>query len=459
MNYPREWFAGKKVAVAGTGVTGLAVARAVQALGGKPTALDEKPGDLPHVIKAVDQLQAAGIDVITGWHGHLDPAEFDLLIVSPGFPSNHPAMRDMAGKAIGEVEFAYQIARAPIVAITGTNGKSTTTVMLWLILRGSGRKAHLCGNIAGSGYPEQTFTEAALHAEPDDILVAEVSSAHLETIEEFRPKVALITNITQDHLDRYKTFDEYKNAKLNLYKNLTDQEVIVLNLDNHLPTLSQAQSKGKARLVTFSPSGGHSGNGQTRRDGTNLTLLPFNLDIANLPFSGEFNIVNAMAAWEMACCMAEPRQEMLDQLLSFHNLENRMEPVGERGGVRVINNSMCTNPAAVVACCQSLGDKVIHLIMGGNTKNMDFSPLRDYLKFQPHKVYLYDKDDSDLSRQLGRNYPVVPSLEMAFRMAADQAKAGEIILLAPGCSSAAPYANFRERGAAFREIAKDWLNG
>ena len=152
----RAWFDGKRIAVAGMGVSGLAVGRAVNKLGGKAVVFDQQPGDVPRVMEAVDRLQTEGIEAVTGWHGRLDPAEFDLLVVSPGLPRQHPVMHDMAGKVIGEVEFAFAVAEAPMLAITGTNGKSTTTVMLWLILQGRGGgsssvRKHRGDGVSGAG--------------------------------------------------------------------------------------------------------------------------------------------------------------------------------------------------------------------------------------------------------------------------------------------------------------------
>lgn len=455
---PRSEFRDRRVAVAGAGVSGLAVARAVKALGGFPTVLDQSPGDQPRVMAAVDQLEAAGIDVVTGWHGRLDPTDHDLLVVSPGIPPHHPVFEDMEGQTIGEIEFAYRISEAPILAITGTNGKSTSTVMLWKILDGGGFGAQLCGNIAGSGYPEQVFTTAALNTSAEGCLVAEVSSAQLETVSTWRPRVATITNITDDHRDRYPNFNDYAAAKLNLFKNMGEGDTIIWNSDEPSVTRQMVEDASNgAKIIAFSPSGENLADGVTRRRGGTIWLSGQEVHKNDLPFLGEHNIANAMMAWEMACALVgEAHIGMFNGLMEFRSLENRMELLGTKNGVRIINNSMCTNPMAVVKSSQSLEGKH-HLIMGGNTKNMDFSPLHDYLKSSTHKVYLFGPSPDGLRAMLGGGWPVFETLKEAFLAAANQATDGETVMLAPGCASASPYANFRERGAAFKEIAKEWL--
>lgn len=453
----REQFRGQRVAIAGMGVSGLAVAKAVQQCGGHPVVFDQNPGDVPRILAAVDQLQSAGIEAVTSWHGRMDSKEFDTLVVSPGLPPNHPVFSDMEGKIMGEIEFAYQVAEAPILAITGTNGKSTSTVMLWLTLAGAGEEVALCGNIAGSGYPEKVFSSAAMEVSPSGFLVAEVSSAQLETITKFRPKVATITNITEDHLDRYGSMAAYRAAKFNLISQLKEDDFVVLNLDQD--TVSEAEIREKnpeVKIIGFSASGRAVGTGSSRREGEWLWLGERRLKISDLPFFGEHNIVNAMCAYEMARCVSE-KSGLVDGLLEFRNLENRMEPVGQKRGISVINNSMCTNPEAVVASSRSLEGKQ-HILMGGKTKNMDFSPVKEYLGSVPHEVYVFGPEPEKINGMIGGNWPSFLSLEDAFRSAILRAKSGEVILLAPGCASAEPFANFRERGDAFRKLAMEWLN-
>jgi UDP-N-acetylmuramoylalanine--D-glutamate ligase len=361
-------------------------------------------------------------------------------------------MSAWAGRVMGEIEFAYRIAEAPILAVTGTNGKSTTTVMLYKCLQSFG--AVLAGNIAGSGYDEHVLSEAAMLAGPSDVLVAEISSAQLETVLTWRPRVATITNITEDHQDRYGSFDRYKAAKLAMFGQMSGNDRVVLNLDE--PTV-EATWSGSASLVGFHPLGGL-GSGVCRREGGVLWYGDHRVEIADLPFIGEMNIANAMTALEMATAfLGGVDERVLAGLLEFRPLENRMEPVGSRGGVQVVNNSMCTNPMAVIKSCESLSQK-LHILMGGNTKNGDYSPLREYLQNCGHNVYLYGEDSGYLNSLLAGHYPEYSDLRSAFAEAARLASSGEVLMLAPGCASSGPYANFKERGAAFKQIAKEWLD-
>ena len=454
----RRDFKGVRAAIAGLGVSGIASAKAITELGGKAVALDQKPADNLRQIRQVEELQSAGIEVVTGWHGRIDPKDFDLLVVSPGFPRNHPATQDMAGKPIwGEIELAYQISRAPIYAITGTNGKSTTVVLLWSLMQAAGLKTRLCGNIAGSGYPEMTLTEAALLAEEDEHLAAEISSFQLENAIDFRPKAAAISNITPDHLDRHPSFEDYRDTKLRLFEKMDAGDTVVLNASEpSLPLdLIQKHIHGRPNLSVFDPTGQTTGT-HTGRQGNTLTFSGHEAAVSQLPVPGEHFITNSMMAWEMASTATELGEESLSQLLAFKGLANRMEYLGEKRGIMVVNNSMCTNPAAVIASSLSVRRKQ-HLLIGGLTKGLDFSPLREYLEGSDYRVYLFGPNPEKMDAVLGGGWPIFDSMPAAFKAAVGEAKEGEAVLLAPGCASADPYASFRERGEAFRQIAKEWL--
>ncbi|HRF60273.1 MAG TPA: UDP-N-acetylmuramoyl-L-alanine--D-glutamate ligase [Fimbriimonadaceae bacterium] len=466
--------AGSRIAVAGMGRSGQAIAKEAIARGAVVTVFDELPLESAASLEASERLQGFGVTVATGWHGHLDPTEFDLLVASPGFRRNHPAIRDMLGggrHVISEVEFAFRIAAAPIVAITGTNGKSTTTVLTWLLLSGAGKHAVLCGNISGSGYPELTLTEAAASTETDGVLVAEVSSYQLEWVEDFKPKVAGITNITPDHLDRHPTFEDYYNTKLRLFAQMGDGDVAVLNESE--PSLPADRLLGAipegvgirtfaSGPVMYGWDRGQFTQPSTRRDGDAIELSGRRVQLADLPLYGDHNVSNALMAWEMSVAMLGAEagnafEGMLGALAQFKGLAYRMERLGERYGVLVVNNSMCTNPMAVVTSSSSL-DRPQHLLMGGDAKNLDFTPVWEYLQRIGHKLYLYGNAGDALVEQLGGLGALYPDLEAAFAAATAVAQSGDAILLAPGCASAFPYSNFRERGEAFRAMAERWLS-
>lgn len=446
---------GTRIAVTGMGRSGVAIAIAAAKRGAVVALYDEKTLETPEQFALVDTLQGHGVEVVPGWHGRFESPTFDLLVTSPGFRRNHPALRDaQAAKKViwSEVEFAYQISEAPIVAITGTNGKSTTVVMTWLM---AGSNAVLCGNLSGSGYPELTLTEAADASTPDQVLIAEISSFQLEWVQDFAPKVAAITNITPDHLDRHPDFADYRDTKLRLFANMGEDDTVVVN-QNAPPFVEILNAIPSGVDVRFIGEP----NGISKVTTKTLTLSEIgNVPLSEFPWKGMLNSINATMAWELARAalgeQANP-QQMLAALKGFRGLANRMERLGSTHGVTIVNNSMCTNPAAVIANSEAIGGRQI-LLMGGVTKELDFSSVREYLATQRHEVILFGAD-SDLQEQLNHNWARTNTLAEAFGLAMERAKDGDTVILSPGCASAAPYLNFRERGEAFRAIVTDWLD-
>jgi UDP-N-acetylmuramoylalanine--D-glutamate ligase len=462
-----------RIAVTGMGRSGVAVALAAKKRGALPTLYEEQAIEGPPKLEILARLEGSEIPVVSHWHGHLNPGDYDILVTSPGFHKEHSSLRDArsAGKEIlSEIEFAYRIAKAPMICITGTNGKSTATVMTWMLLRAAGYQAVLCGNLYGSGYPELTLTEAADISDSSSVLVAEVSSFQLEWIQGFRPRVATITNITPDHLDRYDTFDAYYNTKLRIFQNLTEEDSLILNLaEPSLPLKKlrhifpkQAQKwvySSSPEVVVPEAEGLRHLPLECGRD----VIMVFGQEIANPEISlcGEHSLKNALQALACACAFigtptSSQVRDMLEVLRHFRVLKHRMEVLGEKNGIRVINNSMCTNPMAVIASSKSLPARQ-HLLMGGKNKNLEFLLVREYLEGTTHQVYLFGPHAEVLNRQLGDCGNIYPTLECAFEDAIQSAKSGEVVMLAPGCASAFPYANFHERGEAFRAIVRQWL--
>ncbi len=525
---------GKNVAIFGLGRSGLAIGKATLELGGHPRVFDEKPlGSLPKR-DVYEEAVSAGIPVTLGWNGEFGDEAWDLVVVNPAVPRAHPVLRaalDRGLVVVSEVEFAFRISKAPIIAITGTNGKSTTTVMTMLCLRACGEDAVLCGNIFGSGYPEVPLTEAALRSTPNQILVAEISSFQLEWIVDFKPAVAGITNITPDHLDRYDSFDEYASTKLKLFANQDHNDYLVVRANDpvvlppghvgsaYLPLNAHYMSPKVEHAVelglhatgdfvherqldiptvfTFGLTG-HDG----RVDDTELLILHRHIRLEELPFNEPHNLNNAtMAAllsysalaWKAAedpgsnaatllnraveaylSHVAEKRsvydvrrpeegtvrilpKEIIAGLKQFKGLAHRMESVGEREGVGVINNSMCTNPDAVIKSAEGI-NQLVHLLIGGTNKGLDFEPLANYLANHRNKAYLFGSDAKTLDNMLGGGFPIFATLAEAFRAAVLEARSGETIMLAPGCASTDQFRDFRDRGDVFKTIAKEWLD-
>ncbi len=453
-----------RVAILGAGRSGVAVAKAAIAQGFVPTVFDAKPANES---KFAPDLASLGVQIIGEFHGSFARADFDILVTSPGVDMRSPMLRDAdrAGiEVIGEIEFAYRISKAPIIAITGTNGKSTTTVMTYLALKESGANPILCGNIYGSGFDEVPLTEAALTATEDQVLVAEISSFQLEWVRDFRPRCAGITNITPDHLNRYDGFETYAQTKRRLFDRMGQGDTIVANAGdpNTFPKNETLRDRGHGHpQVRF-----YGAAGVDASFDAGYLKLSVSEPVADLPFREKHNLLNACHAALLAVGYLESEgmftpakriEHVLAGLKSFRGLAHRMEHLGHRAGVEVINNSMCTNPAAVVASSGGIAAPQ-RLLIGGLKKNYDFHSVREYLDRAGHDVYLFGHDAEQIREELGGRGRVFDTMQAAFDAAKDEAVPGDVIMLAPGCASMDQFSDFVQRGEEFREMAKEWLN-
>ncbi|MFQ3587012.1 MAG: UDP-N-acetylmuramoyl-L-alanine--D-glutamate ligase [Fimbriimonadaceae bacterium] len=461
-----EW-AGRRVAVIGAGRSGQAAARVLTARGALAVVFDsQRLEHSPRLARAAESLAASGIELRAGWSGVVPTSEFDLVVTSPGVPKRHPALLGAveAGLEVwGEIELAYRIAKAPIVAVTGTNGKSTTTVMAWLAARGAGMDPLLCGNLYGSGYQEEPLTEAAARATADRLLVAEVSSFQLEWVREFSPVAAAITNITPDHLNRYESFEEYAATKHRIFEKMGAGSTAVWHSVDPVvrPVVPDEVTIWRFGRPGDAAYADHDALVVGERNGDDERV---HLDRAGLPWTEPHNDLNAMAALGIvigAWRATRPRrpapiEAMGKGLSEYFGLGYRMQFVGEKGGVRIINNSMCTNPAALIASSRSL-IPVQHLLIGGLNKGMDFSPVGEYLSGTLHRAYVFGADGASIAEQMGGGWPVFETMAEAFEAAARDARDGEIIMLAPGLASTDQFDDFVDRGRRFQEMAEEWL--
>lgn len=454
---------GMRVAIAGMGVSGFAIARAVQKLGGEAIVFDQRPADSGAAIQAADDLTSLGVKVVTGWHGRLEPGSYDLYVVSPGFPVTHPSIQDMRGagkEVIGEIEFAYRITHVPILAITGTNGKSTTTALTYALLKARGLDAVLCGNIAGSGFAEQPLTSAAIDHPDADVLVAEVSSYQLETIKDFKPHVATVLNVTADHMERHSSLEEYREIKFRIASNMSGGDVLVLDSgepsidwrDVHVSLNPEASLWliGSSEPVEELPD--NVSYEDFKVEGSEIHLGNVKCSTSDLQIEGPHQYRNAAMAWSL-CAAWSPLSEldessMLAALKDFQGLKNRMELVGQIDDVAIYNNSVATNPDSVIADLDSLTTRQ-HVLIGGTTKNLKYERLGSELDRRGHLAYVFGPNGDEIASQLGSSAAVFESLEEAFDAALSVSAPGEAIVLSPACASAYPYANFIERAAAF----------
>jgi len=474
-----------RIAVLGLGRSGLAVARAARRRGASVVVFDEQIRDAIAKPDIAEDAEREGIDVRYGWQGEFETG-IGLLVSNPAIPKTHRALA--AARAAGievasEVEFAYRISRAPIVAITGTNGKSTSTVMTYLALRAADLAPVLCGNIFGSGYPEVPLTEAADASEPHQTLVAEISSFQLEQVSTFRPVAAGITNISDDHLDRYESFADYAATKQRIFAAQTSADFAVVRA--HDPVVRAPKGPTVFRF------GATAEDAHVEEDA--LSFWNRRVPLSRFKFTEPHNASNAAFAallaygairsrsatdpeakrmLDAALAAATPKASVyrrttppvhampdavIEGLAEFDHIAHRMEYVGTRNGVRIINNSMCTNPDAVIKSAQAVKDPV-HLLIGGANKGLNFMPLRNYLANGRNHAYLFGTAASELNEMLGGRYPVFTTMAEAFAAAAAKAVDGEVVMLAPGCASTDQFRDFRERGDVFTQIAKEWLN-
>lgn len=443
-------FRGLRLAIFGLGRSGLGAVRLALRLGAVPVAVDEGPG----AVGQLAALEELGAPCRTNWSGDVAEVPADAWVVSPGVRADHPSLvqaRSLGLPVWGEVEFAYRAAQGPILAVTGTNGKSTTTAMAWLCAQSLGRKAWLCGNIAGTGYPELPLTEAVARAEPDDVLVAEISSFQLETVERFRPLAAAITQIRPDHLNRHGTMEAYAAAKNRIFAAMGPDDRAVAPLGDpwvRVPpgpeVLWFGQEVGDAHL-----------------DGDRLVVRGESVSIAETPIVHGHDRLNALVALCLATKLAPGDRDALHRsaegLREFRPLTHRMEDLGLRRGVRFVNASMCTNPAAAVAVSRALGGRQL-LLVGGAAKETPFAELGRHAAAEGCRVFVYGRDGARIGAELAAEGATVAgpfgSMREAFRAAAGQAQAGETVVLAPGCASFDEFRDFEERGAAFRSLVE-----
>jgi UDP-N-acetylmuramoylalanine--D-glutamate ligase len=450
------------VLVYGLGRSGRAVLSALRKRGIECYAVDQASSDSEAGRENQAFASSLGIEMISGFSGFSLPGKFGSVVVSPGIDHRRPELQAAARQGIeilSEPEFAARLTDKPIFATTGTNGKSTVTVLVHLLLRSHGVGSVLCGNLAGSGYEERTVTEA-IETEAAECFTAEISSFQLEWVHRFAPKIGAITNITPDHLDRYDSFDEYAATKMRLFAHQRAEDfALVPAQDERFEELWQRLApEARSHLIWWG-----SRESGVFDNGTSLVQVgsgeyPWReLPLASLPLRK-----NSVLAWTMANMACESLgihwQPDLAwaTLREFRGLTHRMETLAEREGITVVNNSMCTNPAALICSTEGI-DRPLHLIIGGVTKGNPFEPVKAHLERIGAKPYLFGRDARLLQQVLGTPDPVYPTLHEAFQAAASAARPGDVVMLAPGCASMDQFRDFRHRGEVFREVVAAWL--
>ncbi|HXY14889.1 MAG TPA: UDP-N-acetylmuramoyl-L-alanine--D-glutamate ligase [Terriglobales bacterium] len=441
----------KRVLVVGLGKSGIASAFFVKNRGARVTVSDTKT---PDELKAeIPRLLDEGIVVETGGHGDRTFQNQDLIIVSPGVPLDAPPLvqaRALGEKIIGEIELAAQFFPGTIVAITGSNGKTTTTALAGEVVKNGGFPTVVGGNI---GTPAISLVEEAT---ADTIAVLEVSSFQLETIETFRPHIAVVLNVTPDHLDRHRTFNAYADAKARIFENQQSTDFAVLNADD--PTCIAMASRTRGQVVWFSRKK-EIERGAYVRDGRVL-FRDFNgqreiMLVSEIPLKGAHNVENVLAAVCVGVLSDVEARRIGKAVREFRAVEHRLEHVASINGVEYYNDSKATNVDATIKALESFPAN-IHLILGGKDKGSDYSVLNDLLRQRVKRVYTIGAAANKIESQIKGAAEIVhaDTLENAIRQASDAAQPGDIVLLAPACASFDQFRNYEHRGKAFKEVVR-----
>ena len=397
------------------------------------------------VEKTVKELEQAGAIPVLREDLSTMHEKCDALVLSPGIPIDHAvavAFKRNKKAVIGETELAVRYMRCPIVAVTGTNGKTTTVSMIAHILNGSGKKAYCCGNI---GVPMVGFT----HLTEQEFAVAEISSFQLETLYSICPHVSVVLNLTEDHLNRHYNMENYIFLKSRLLKNATETEFAVLNYDD--PLVRNFAEKTKAKIYYFSArekvNGGYLEDGYICMDGEKI------LSVGDLLTDGKHNVLNALAAVTACKLIGVESEEIARSLSSFKGIKHRIEQIGEADGIKYVDDSKGTNVDATIKAVECMKEETV-LLLGGKDKGYDYGKLFSFLKTSKVRLaVLYGENRFILTESALKNgYKSIllcPDFSVAVPLAKMVAKKGETVLLSPASASFDEFVSYEERGDKF----------
>ena len=430
----------QKVAVLGAGLSGTAAALLLKAEGADVTVLDS--AEEKNLLKStLDNLRAQGIRIMAGSAAESDATPYDLVVLSPGIDPISDLARHFSERkieTIGELELGWRSCELPVIAITGTNGKTTTTELLAQMLNACGQRTIACGNI---GKP---LCEVVRRQKDFDVLTVEVSSFQLETIQTFRPTVALWLNFAPDHLDRYRSVWEYREAKLRIFENQTAEDVAIMNAAENLRNL-------KARKITFSAYTDQADFRLT--EGAIVYDNQVVLRLADTKLRGSHNIENLMATLAAGRARGLSFAQMVPPLTSYEPRPHRCEFVRTVAGVEYVNDSKATNLDAVEKALAAQSKPVV-LIAGGKDKGFNFEPLRALVQEKVKSVVLI----GEMAKRIARDWDGAVSCEMAGSLADAverahaAARPGDVVLFSPGTSSFDMFKSYADRGDQFRTL-------
>jgi UDP-N-acetylmuramoylalanine--D-glutamate ligase len=433
----------QNMAVLGAGLSGSAAALLLRSEGAQVTLLDS--AEEKNLLKStIDNLRAQDVRVICGAAADQDASSYEMAILSPGIDPASRLVRNFSARGtdiIGELELGWRFCeKIPVIAVTGTNGKTTTTELLAQMLNACGQRTIACGNI---GKP---LSEVAREKQPFDVLTVEVSSFQLETIRTFHPSISLWLNFAPDHLDRYRSVAEYRAAKLRIFENQTDADVAVVNAIEKIPNI-------RPRTVTFSA---YANGGDFRlSDGAILYRDESVLRLADTRLRGLHNIENLMATLAVGMARDLSFQEMVPPLSAYEPQPHRCEFVREVNGVTYVNDSKATNLDAMDKALRAQNKPVI-LIAGGKDKGFSFDPLRSLVKEKVRSTILIGEMAENIRRSWDGavESEIATSLADAVERAHARAKPGEMVLFSPGTSSFDMFKSYADRGDQFRALVR-----
>jgi UDP-N-acetylmuramoylalanine--D-glutamate ligase len=440
--------AGKRVLVVGLARTGVVTAIFSAAYGATVTATDEKPE--AELAEAAAKLRAAGVTLELARHRPESFLEQDLIVVSPGVPAKLPQLEEARAKGIpvwSEVELAWRLLRGKLIAITGSNGKTTTTSLVAHILKTANIPTLVGGNI---GVPLLALVESSMDT---TVTVAEISSFQLETIEAFRPEIGVLLNLTPDHLDRHASFDEYARAKMRMFENQLDRDAALLNADD--PEITK-RMPSHGHIYWFSrqkrvAEGAFLRDDQIlfRIDGTEVALARRE----DISLRGEHNVENVLAACAAAYLAGADPASIAMGVKTFKGVEHRLEFVADVGGINFYNDSKATNVDATMKAVEAFPGPLI-VILGGKDKGSPYTPLREPLSKRARLAVLIGAAAEKIASDLGDAVAVekAGTMDRAVQIAFKRAQPGDTVLLAPACSSFDQFENYEHRGRVFKEL-------
>ncbi len=438
----------KKISVIGAVRSGISVAKLVKKLGGIPFVSDM--GNEMKLKDSVDELKKEDIEFETGRHSDR-VYDCEFMIVSPGVPNDAPVItkaKEIEIDLISEVEFAFRVCNCNIIAITGTNGKTTTTSLCGHVFNQSGCNMFVAGNI---GLP---FSEIALDVQENEFVALEVSSFQLDLIDEFKPNIAMILNITPDHLNRYENkVENYASSKQKIYENQDENDYLILNKDNG--EVLKYLNDHKSRSFYFSLNE-EVDNGCFKKEDKIYFRLnsneEFSCNVSDVKLKGEHNLANAMAVICAAKIYKLDNERIIKALKTFEGVEHRLELIREIDGVKFINDSKATNVDSVWYALRSFNEPIF-LILGGQDKGNDYKQIEALVIERVKKIYAIGSSAEKVFNFFHSNVKVEikNSLDDVVAAAINETRKGDIVLLSPACASFDMFDNYEHRGRVFKE--------